>query len=96
MSLSKSEIVYAKKLVNEIIDLNNQLLDIKQIKKIINDDDNFLTFIEGTNIGMDLYLQLEELISLVVDYVYEEVDSLNTYTLNFINRLLDETENLNN
>ena len=88
MRLNNSNIIRAKQILKKIVSCTNDLKKVKKIRLLIDNNDNIMSFFQGTNIGIGLYDELESLISYV-DSIYNELDSLNNYTYNYLNKKND-------
>lgn len=94
MALSNTNIVHAKQILSKIVSYTNKLRDVNKIKSFVKNDLNMMMFFKDTPIGISLFSELDELISIINKF-YGELDSLNNHTYNFLNRQMEEVEDLN-
>lgn len=94
MALNVSEIEKAKKILSKLNFYTKRLSDINQLIDLVEEDKNFYSFLTETNYGMGLYEKLMEMIELVYNDLYSQLDSLNIHTYNYLNRLYEESVNI--
>lgn len=95
MSMSSKEVIEAKRVLNNIVESTDSLLDVKNVEKGALSDDNFLSFLEGTSFGAEMKAELNELMTLISGDLYQKIDSMNQHTYNFLSRQEDDNNNLN-
>ncbi|MBQ8193132.1 MAG: hypothetical protein IJZ46_03575 [Bacilli bacterium] len=91
MALTSSGIQKAREILNNIMNNEDELTDLKQITSFMQNDSNFNNFIQGTQFGQETYQKWKDLVTLISDDLYQCLANIDHATSNFLN----EQENNN-
>lgn len=85
MALTSAGIQKARDILNTIMDNEEELTDLKQITSFMQNDNNFNTFIQGTQFGQETYQKWQDLVDLISGDLYQCLANIDHATSTFLN-----------